>query len=439
MTDNPEVTDYLLSGPPFECVFSAVDQVTPPIYSRRVLIFSRQDDDPTEATHALKRGLQRTIDEFPPLAGQMGYSPTGWTVKNGQARLRIKAVDMDFAELARSRFDEAMLAADLISSVPTLADPETEWHACRIQANFIREGLLLVISINHTTMDGFGITKVVQALARNCGAQETPTAIKHDGLDRSSLNKCGNGEGAVSKLDAYSIVQGTPNLGPVSSKIITTSFRFQPEALRRLKEAASPGNGWVSTHDAVNALCFRTHARGRFKLDMISHDDIARFAFPVDFRKLTSQSLPSDYVGNAVLMTKVEVPTKTLLGPGGLSQAADAIRNGVKRVNADYVDNFISVARSLERPGQMKINMKLNNRNTAFGSTSYKSFDHANLDWPPVLGKFDKMRLCSGVTGEGMSIIMPVLEDGSWEVTVSFEEELEELFRQDEELLKYAS
>lgn len=434
-----ELTDHLISGPPFTCAFSSVDQVTPPIYSRRVLVFSRRDDETTEAIRALKLGLERTIEEIPVLAGQMGYEDGLWTIKKGHARLRVKKIDMEFGELENSTFSESMLPADLISSVPTLADPQTEWHACRLQANFINGGLLLVASINHTVMDGFGISKVIQALARNCRLEATPIPATHNGIDRSSLDKLGNSAGNVSKLDAYSIVSGTPNLGPVSSNIVTTTFRFGPDALKRLKLAASPDDGWISTHDAVNALCFRTHARGRHQKGLLTDDDVGRFAFPVDFRKVASLGIPDAYIGNAVLMTKVDLPVKTLLGIEGLSQAARAIREGITRIDSDYVQNFVAVAKSLEKPGQMKINLKLQDRNTAFGSTSYKSFDHAKLGWPLSLGQFERMRLCSGVTGEGMSIILPVLHDGSWEVTISLEEELEEIFRNDEEWVSYTS
>lgn len=432
------IVDYAISGPPFNCQFSHVDQVTPPIYSRRILIFSRHDDNREQAVLALRSGLQRTVNEIPILAGQMGYSLDGWTVKNGHARLRVKDVDMAFSELQLTNFSEAMLPADEVSSVPTLADPEFEWHSCRIQANFIRGGLLLVISINHTTMDGYGITRVIEALSRNCRIQEPIGPFEPVDLDRSPLSSF-KGEANVAKLDAYSIVRVAAPLGQVPARIITTSFRLPPVALKALKTAASPPEDWITTHDAVNALCWRNHARGRYKAKIVSDEDIARFAFPVEFRQLTQPPLSPQYIGNAVLMTKVELPVKTLLGPDGLSLAASAIRAGVRRVDAAYVDNFIAVAGSLDTPGQMKINLKLEHRNTAFGSTSYKSFAHSSLDWDAALGKYERLRLASGVTGEGMSIILPVLHDGSWEVTVCLEEDLVEMFSADDEWRTYTT
>ena len=275
MTTMEEHIDYLISGPPFDITFSPVDQVTPPVYSRRVLIFSRDDAGQEQVVDALKTGLQRTVDEIPILAGQMGYSPAGWTVKNGQARLRIKTVDIGFPELEVANFPESMLPADKLSSVPALTDPQSEWHACRIQANFIRGGLLLVVSINHTTMDGYGITKAIEALARNCRTKVGGAPSGNLILDRSVFPDSTVAPDAT-RLASYNIVRGTPNLGPLSSRVITASFRLSVPSLEALKRAAFPAEGWITTHDALNALCWRAHARGRFKTGLISDQDIAR-------------------------------------------------------------------------------------------------------------------------------------------------------------------
>ncbi|CAM1507706.1 Fc.00g045540.m01.CDS01 [Cosmosporella sp. VM-42] len=433
-----EHDDYAISGPPFNIIFSPVDQVTPPVYSRRILVFSRQDHDRRQAILSLRLGVQRTVNEIPILAGQMGHTLAGWTVKNGNARLRIRNLDMSFSELASNDFSEAILPAEVLSSVPKITDPESEWHVCRIQANFIRGGLLLVISINHTTMDGYGITKVTEALARNCRANVSAGSLEPVIHDRPTLFNCDE-EANIEQLAAYRVVRGSPKFGPISGDIVTTTFRLPVPALKSLKIAASPAEDWITSHDAVNALCWRTHVRGRYQAKLILDEDIARFAFPVEFRRLVDPPLPPQYLGNAVLMTKVELPVKTLLGPSGLRIAAATIRAGVRQVDTAYVSNFIAVAKSLENPGQLKINLKLEQPATAFGSTSYKSFAHSTMDWDSTLGRFEKLRLASGVTGEGMSIILPVQSDGSWEVTVTIEKDLVEGFRVDGEWTRYAS
>lgn len=428
--------DFKISGPSFEVRLSLVDQVAPPIYSRRILIFSRSDDDRENAVLALNTGLQRTVNDMPIVAGQMGLTPIGWTVKKGYALLRVREVDLRYSELQSSNFSETLLLAETLSSVPSITDAELEWNVCRIQANFIRGGLLLVISIHHSVMDGYGITKVIEALAHNCRVADSPKySLEPVIYDRSQLSNC-EGEGEIKKLQAYSVV-GTSALRNIPKNVVTTSFRLSVPALKALKIAASPENGWITTHDALNALCWRTHARGRYIAKFVTEEDIARFAFPVEFRKLLHPPLPSQYMGNAVLMTKVELPIKTLLSSGGLGIAAATIRKGIHEIDAAYVNNFMAVVKSLENSRQLRINLMLDNPRTGFGSTSYKSFTHSALDWGPVLGNFERLRLPHGVLGEGMSIILPVLSDGSWEVTVTLEEELISLFRTDDEWATY--
>lgn len=431
--------DIAVSGPAFEVKLSLVDQAAPPIYSRRILIFSRANDDRESAIKALELGLQNTVNEFPILAGCMALTPTGWIVKKGHALLRIRVVDLSYSELQSTNFEEKMLLADKVSSAPSYTDPEDEWNVCRIQANFIRGGLLLVISINHSVMDGHGITQVIESLSRTCRVDSLYRSATNTILyDRSVLSDC-VGEGDITKLQAYSVVQGIPELHAISKNVITTSFQLSPSALNALKIASYPTEGWITTHDAVNALCWRTHAKGRYKANLVTLDNTTKFAFPVEFRKRLQVPLPLNYIGNAVLMTKVELPIKILLGPDGLKFAAASIRKGVQEIDAIYVNNFMAVIKSLENPRQLRINLMLDNPRTGFGSTSYKSFEHCTLSWDPVIGNFERLRLPYGVLGEGMSVVLPVLSDGSWEVTITVKEELIELFQNDEEWTTYCT
>ncbi|KAG9258508.1 transferase [Emericellopsis atlantica] len=429
--------DHYISGPNFECQLSPVDQVTPPIYSRRILIFSNPQQDQDQGVKALKHGLQGAVNEYPVLAGRLGLTASGWSVTKGHARLRVRELDLDFAQLEESNFAESNFPADLVSDLPTFATPREEWHVCRLQANFVTHGLLLVVSVHHTIMDGYGIAKVIQSLARYSRLDGLPnietTPVRWDRAFMPVTEQNGD----IKSLRAYSFVSERPNIGPTSQPVVTTTFKISKERLEKLKTDASPCEGWITTHDAVNALCWRTQAKARHRAGLISATDLARFAFPVEFRKLVEPPLSPEFTGNAVLMTKTGIKVKDLLGNSGLAYAAQSIREGVKDVDQEYVKNFISVANSQVKPGQMVINLKLEDRHTAFGSTSYKSFYHG--DWDPLIGKYRTMRLASGVTGEGMSIILPALEDGSWEVTVTLEEDQLGYFMEDEEWRLYTA
>lgn len=449
MSEGDNYTDFAITGPDFDVKFSAVDQAVPGVYSGRVLIFKRNDGDEVDATLAIRDGLRKTVEEVPILAGEMSYSPfTGWVVKKGHLRLRVTRLpQLDYGKLEATNFDEALIPADLVSSVPTLMDPPGEWHTCRIQVNFITGGLLFVISVHHLVADGWGVTKVIENIARNCRLPDErprPQAPPLLYADRSRLSTTTiQGKGDISKVPSYSIVPlGTP-WSPVHPGVVTTSFRFPAGKLTRLKAASFPDQTlmpgvWVTTHDAVLALWLRTYVRTRYFAGRITREGNIRFSFPIEFRRHVG--LSAEYIGNAVFMHKINIPVERLLNDDGLKYAALVIRQGMKGVGPDYIENFIAVAKGvLEDPLiSMRINLKFDDVDRAFGCTTYKNFAHGELDWDrKVFGVYQRLRLPSGIAGEGVTVVMPVLKDGDWELTTMVESELLHSFTHDEEWKLY--
>lgn len=448
-------SDFFLSGPDFEVELSAVDLSVPPIYSRRVLIFSRDDKIPQHQTIiAIRDGLQKIVDQIPVLAGRMSFNfrdPKHWSVAKGSLRLRVANVDMDFADLEASGYSEDMLPADLISSVPTLFDPQGEWHSCRIQVNFIRGGLLVVISVHHLIMDGWGTTKVIEAIANNCrvnAGQSAPGAVQpadqYLWQDRTRLSQTTvPGDGDSSKLAAYSIVPADWSFAPAHPGIITKTFRLTAPALSRLKVAAFPDQSqfpgeWITTHDAMLGLWLRNYVRTRLEAGLLHETEEIRLTFPVEFRRLAH--LPANYLGNALMMTKPKTTVDVIMGPSGLKAGAYMIREASKNITSADIDNFIAVSKAVQRNHtlDLRINIKFDGVNSGFGCTSYKNFAHGACDWDPlVFGTYERLRLPSGIAGEGMTIVMPVLKDGSWELTIMVEKELMESFENGAEWQEY--
>ena len=423
----------LIPGPDFSVDLSVVDLAVPPIYSRRVLIFSRDDRISQHQTiTAIQNGLRKTVDQIPILAGLMSFSfNQGWTVSKGNLRLRLVNIDLDYAVLKASNFSEDMLPAHLISSVPTLSDPQGEWDTCRIQVNFIRGGLLVVISVHHLIMDGWGTTKVIEAISKHCrfnpgqpsadlGSSITLRDDEYMWRDRSRLSQTSiPGGGDASKVTAYSIVPASYAFAPAHPGIVTKTFSFGVAALRHLKATAFPDQRqfpgeWITTHDALLALWMQNYVRTRREAGLLQEKEEIRFSFPVEFRRLVY--LPATYLGNAVMMIKVRTTVDNIMGPGGLQAAAHMIRQASINTTVADVDNFIAVAKVVQSNPSLalRINIKFEGVNTAFGCTSYKNFAHGALDWDSqVFGTYERLRLPSGIAGEGMTIVMPVLRDGS--------------------------
>lgn len=171
---------FELSGPPFEVRLAMADYRSPPLFSQRVLVFQLPENhDHERLVEILRQGLQETIDAVPILASESHPVPEGFKgkrgVRRGSAKLTIKDLssDIDYNELAAADFPRDKLLPADICPVSAVANPGQSNIGCHLQANFIRDGLLLVCCINHLIMDGTAITAVLKILANRCGrAQE---------------------------------------------------------------------------------------------------------------------------------------------------------------------------------------------------------------------------------------------------------------------------
>ncbi|KAI9651391.1 hypothetical protein NHQ30_001433 [Ciborinia camelliae] len=425
---------------------SAVDSTLPPVYSRRVLIFSTsdtpsQDDDRSEAIRILRNAMQTVVEDYPVLGNAISFSSGAWRFLPGQARLLIKELPLSFEELKNANFSSTLLRPEVLSSVPVMVDFENDWDCCRIQANFIKGGLLLCVSIVHMAMDGASITQVIKDLARNSCAKEQPRVKKSPAaFDRSPLS-ISSSVPDIAKMPAYTILSGAFDFGSrTAGSISSTMYRFTNESLTRLKsdcsECLPPECPWISTHDVVCALVFRQKIKARFAAGILKSDDLVQYSFPVEYRQIINPPLPSDYVGNAVVFTATSfIPVDRLVEPQGLSLAAAAIRRAIQDVDADYIDNSIAVMKSLSDPRSLMYYGAIHSKTTGINSTTYKSFVMPDV-WHPAIGKYELMRLLHGGFGDGMFVIMPVRETG-WEVIITLDEAAMAAF-EDEEWKRYS-
>ena len=305
--------------------------------------------------------------------------------------------------------------------------------------------MILVASIHHVCMDGVAITKVLETFARACriaqahdGASENlgPT-LDSDVLDRSRLFQSSNAAD-ITKLRAYMIHSDMLTLG--HSGLLTQTFRFYPRALKFLKQSASPSapsGSWITTHDAVCALCWRVQSRVRQRAHLLQSDATMTFGLPVAFRALMKPPLHPDYMGNAFLMAKSELPLRSLLSPDGLSVAAAKIRETVAEVDAGYVENMVAVAKSLKNKRSLQMNILLDLPRTGCTVTTYQKFPHSTMDWGPALGTYEAFRMPHGAFTDGFPVILPTLADGSWEVAITLDEKIMGLFENDDEWQEY--
>lgn len=437
--DSPR--EYKFPGPEVLQQPTAVDAALPAIYSRRVLIFSTAPDrSRADIITTLCSALRATILEFPVLSHSASHASGKWTFVPGQARLHVKELpDLAFADLQDANFTPGLLKPEVLSSVPGMIDFEHEWDCCRIQATFIKGGLLLSVCILHLAMDGRAISQVIQALARNSFVPPAPTPERSiAAFDRSRLSES-TAVPDIRKLPAYTLSTGAFDFASRTAGAISTRvYRFTPKSVALLKaDASSPGSPCFSTQDAVCSLVFRQMITARLMSGIVRPTDKIQYSFPVEYRGIIDPPLPSDFVGNAVLFTATNfLPVKHLVGAEGLQLAAREIRQAIQAVDAKYVDNFIAVVQSL--PDLRKFNFygALNSKTTAITSTTYKGLVMPD-EWGQVVGRYEGMTLMDKGFGDGMFVILPPKEVG-WDVIITLKSEAMDVF-EDPEWNRYAA
>ncbi|CAN8101610.1 unnamed protein product [Discula destructiva] len=428
---------------------SVVDAALPPIYSRRVLIFSTPPNpDRSAVIVALRTALQATVLDFPTLSYSVSFSTGQWRFLPGQANLRVKNLpELSFAQLQDTHFAPRLLKPKDLTSVPGMIDHVKAWDCCEFQITFIQDGLMLSVSINHLAMDGYSITKVLQRMAAHCG--ESGPALDRvppQSFDRTRLSCTNCTAPSIEKMPAYTIVKGAFDFGSrMTGAISTRMYRFSPAAVAQLKkDASSPRKSegesspaWITTQDAVSALVFRQSFKARLATGIVGPDETVQYSFPVEYRAIIKEPpLPSDYIGNALLFTATRfMHIKELVQDGGLQTATAAVRRAIQDVDAEYVDNSIAVIKSLEDTRHFNFWGALNGKARAITSTTYKGFVMPS-DWGQHLGKYEGMGLMDGGFGDGMFVVMPLTESG-WDVIVTLASESMEVF-EDEEWRKYA-
>jgi hypothetical protein len=464
MADQTE--HYTLTGPEFHTRLSPLDQIAVYNWSPRILVFPL----PTctsrhEITAILRAGMQATIDTFPDLAGSCTQPPRsrpGDTQDGmryhdrGAAHLRIRDLSDKYSlnTLRASNFDQELLLPEDLCPTPAFAHPIIRpLELFSVQANFIRGGLLLVVCIYHSICDGVGQFHVTEMLANQCrlapaNDAETRLTFRPEQFDRTTLFD-GAPQADVNKLSAYTILPEPARDMPAWAsadhrKLASETFHLSKKALIQLKTDASsqkPANSseaYISTHDAVCALIWRTAMAARVAAGEISRNEETTFGMPIDGRSQLKPAQPPDFMGNNAIGFKVTETVERLVAPEGLGIAASTIRTGVKSVDNSYLRNLIAVLKEVPDYGQVFLDMLGSIKTTGLFLTSWAKFPYANLDFGEKFGKCEAFRFPAGGYMNGIAVVLPPLDDGGWGVSLTLEEKCMRVFKTDAVWLQYA-
>ncbi len=473
---------FAVQCPPFKLQLSHWDNRMGPLYSQRILCFplsNNSDEHRAHITQLLLTALQSTVEKLPFLAGSVvpfsKDKPWLYNLRpKGAAYLEVENLSstVNFQDLRKALFSPTLLDNKQLCPFPEpIYIRDHPIDACRLRANFVEGGLLLVVSIIHTVSDGRGITEVLKIFAemfrksqtgelpsRSIDEEATPKHIYS--FDRTSVLS-GNGlPGAIENHPAWTTSPYKPLGGSAHKTTSCTIFHINSDLLRALKQVALPSSHSlsalaahqaprISTHDAIAALIWRSIMLARRRAGIISDRISAQSCTAVDCR--SHLHLPTPYFGNAIypIKTSLAIPQ---LAPASATDSCDVghvseletaarnIREKVNGVTADSFRDLLAFAERTEAESPIRLSVWDDMSVGSLLLVSYFSFEMHELDFGDALGgKIEAFQLPSGGLLPGMPVVLPRLLDGSCEFVVNEEEELMKFLRKDELLRRFAS
>ena len=470
---------FAVQCPPFKLQLSHWDKRMGPLYSQRILCFplsNNSDEHKAHITQLLLTALQSTVDKLPFLAGSVSKDKP-WLYNlgpKGAAYLEVKDLSstVNFQDLRKASFSLTLLDNKQLCPFPEpiyIRDHPVD--VCRLRANFVEGGLLLVVSVIHTVSDGRGITEVLKIFAemfRKSQTGELPSrSIEEEStvqntylFDRTSVLS-GNGlPGAIENHPAWTTSPYKPLAGSTRKTTSCTVFHISSDSLRVLKQAALPSSlslsalaphqaPRISTHDAISALIWRSIMLARRRAGIISDRTSTQFCTAVDCR--SHLNLLTPYFGNAIYPIKTSLAIDKLAPASAtdgfdnghiteLETVARNIREKVNGVTADSFRDLLAFAERTEADTPMRLSVWDDMSVGSLMLVSYFWFEMHELDFGDALGgKIEAFRLPSGGLMPGMPIMLPRLPDGSCEFVVNEEEVVMKFLREDELLRRFAS
>lgn len=486
---------YAIQCPPFTLQLSHWDKRMTSMYSKRVLCFPSPNNSIEHNEHIarlLLAALQSTVEELPFLAGSVVpfSKDQPWLHDlrpHGAAYLEVRNLSQEikFLDLRKARFSSTLLDTEQLCPFPEavyIRDGPVD--VCRLRANFVDGGLLLVVSIIHTVCDGRGISNVLEIFAdkfrkaqvgelanQSTGHEEMPK--RTFSFNRTSVLS-GNGlPGAIENHPAWTTSPLPVHAGFTSTKTLCTTFHISSDSLRVLKQVASSSSpstpasdttnishtpdgqqslsseqaSSISTHDAIAALIWRSTMLARHRAGILSEGTLTHFSQAVDCR--SRLRLPEPYFGNAIYAIKTSLALSHLTCAtdssnvsriAGIQAAAQAIRAEVNDATADKFRDLLSFVERTEmevltRPSVLE--------DLSIGSilfVSYFKFEMHEIDFGEALGgKMEAFRIPSRGLLPGMPVVLPRLPDGSCEFVINEQEEVMKFFAEDEVFRRFAS
>lgn len=454
-------------------VLSPLDHMTGPIHLSPFFTF--HPDDPHEAVLALENGMLRLISFLPFLAGNVALS------SQLQGKENVREVRPATPEFLREH-PLLKVKKHNISISPTKAGPtvsrdtmmsenfvpislamgmEDLIPVLRVQANVMRDGVIICFSFYHLALDGAGFFNILKCLADCC---RTPglTSLSSDPFKeaqtRRTIFEAALDSNTPEEQHSYfgdyfsdvNEVQNTTPKSPITRVFTLDAARV--ESLRNVCNALlrrqSDTKIFLSRNVIVSSLMWLCFIRSRYRYSLTRSDsdkhitsEKSCLAIGVDVRNILQ--LPLSYMGNAVLAVQVFTEPDAVLAsmtqsneiallPEGassndieiLANLAHQTHEITQKITGPYVKGDISRLyasndwATYARPGDISV-------------SSIRRLSFYELDFGSSLGRIRNLDIPENrIPGAGW--VMPSRFKGApWEVSIAFEPRIMEGIQQD--------
>jgi hypothetical protein len=325
----------------------------------------------------LKAGLEKLASQLPCLAATAALDPVSkrgtlkTTGSDDGVLFLVTGADAirtdlpSFAELERERFGPWKLPKGktypeaLINPVTSIQGHDSALPGCIFQLNFIEGGAILTAAFHHYVADGPSVDHIFRGWGAQCQGRSIPLftdrtlLISPKPSDPSKipeLERAMTARGCM--VDSTKPDPDNPwsNLMGEPTKTAIISFPRKAVAALKADVAVQRSSVKVSTHDCLHAICWAGLVRAKVALGVDTEAKDSWTVFPVSFRSSYNPGFPKNFIGNGTLLNGAVLSIEKLKASEGSIDAAVALRNVVKNVDAGYVEDAMAWLSSIEEP-----------------------------------------------------------------------------------------
>lgn len=398
-------------------ILTPIDNILPRWHVSKLFFFpSSKSVTTVDTIHALRVGLEKTIDAFPLLTGtvqelqqasdheqrgRLCVSAPWQTISHMFSVQDLTHNDaLDYPSMRAEAFPIHKLDPAILLPQDTTLKPDNQ-SVMLVKVTKIRGGLIVAHSINHSFMDGGAMVVIAKIWATFCRGEDGTRYLTQEALERCRLMRGIPGSRVADFPELTQVSQGpTRQIATVAKpKVVEYEiFFFSSGKLAELKKMASVTenhfgtSGWISTSDALCALLIHCIKAARDKQTPVT------LGLAMDFRACLNPPMPADYIGNAVHMLNIPVPQPEREDlRSAVAETAHLIRHSIQGINENYIHRVIGVLNSsnVQDISNVFHTRVYPNGREFLTITSWAKQALYELDWGARVGtRIERVRVC---------------------------------------------